>query len=77
MKDKNQVYETENKRSVSVLRMNHMKNKLGISRSCIYEKLDPKSPRYDPTFPKPIKIGLSAIGWLEDKVDAWIVAKEH
>nr|WP_298522899.1 AlpA family phage regulatory protein [uncultured Halomonas sp.] len=59
-------------RQIKIIRMTDMKEKLGISRSSIYEKINPKSPRYDETFPKPIKLGLAAVGWVEDKVDEWI-----
>tara|TARA_R110002012_G_scaffold106831_1_gene248106 strand:- start:2675 stop:2869 length:195 start_codon:yes stop_codon:yes gene_type:complete len=55
-----------------MLRMKHMLTKLGISRSSIYEKINPKSPRYDPSFPKPIKLGSAAIGWVEEEVDQWV-----
>ena len=58
---------------VTVLRMRHLREKLGISRSTIYEKLNPKSPRYDPSFPKPIKLGATAVGWIESEVDLWIM----
>ncbi|WP_422667013.1 AlpA family phage regulatory protein [Billgrantia montanilacus] len=52
--------------------MREMVLKLGISRSSVYEKINPKSMRYDATFPKPIKLGASAIGWVEKEVDLWI-----
>ncbi|MGP5325214.1 AlpA family phage regulatory protein [Vreelandella titanicae] len=58
----------------TILRMKHMLTKLGISRSSIYEKINPKSPRYDPSFPKPIKLGPAAIGWVEEEVDQWVRA---
>lgn len=35
----------------------------GISRSVIYEKLNPQSKCYDSTFPKPIKLSVNCVGW--------------
>ena len=63
-----------NSSQLTMLRMKHMLTKLGISRSSIYEKINPKSPRYDPLFPKPIKLGTAAIGWVEEEVDQWVRA---
>ena len=45
---------------------------ISLSRSTIYDRLNPKSPRFDPTFPRPIKLGASAIGWHLVDVAAWI-----
>lgn len=58
--------------SITILRMKHLIKKLGISRSSIYEKINPKSPRYDPTFPRPIKLGPASVGWVESEIDQWI-----
>lgn len=58
--------------TIKVLRIKDLINKLGMARSTIYDRVNPKSPRYDSTFPKPVKLGLSAIGWLEHEVDAWV-----
>ncbi len=57
---------------IKVLRIKDLIGKVGMARSTIYDRLNPKSPRYDSSFPKPIKLGLSAIGWLEHEVDTWI-----
>ena len=58
-----------------VVRIKELTQLLGLSRSTIYDRLNPKSKRYDPSFPKPIKIGASpsaAIGWRLDGVMLWI-----
>lgn len=47
----------------------------GICRSAIYNKLNPRSPYYDPTFPLPIKLGASSVGWLKHEVEAWLMAQ--
>jgi prophage regulatory protein len=57
---------------IKVLRIKDLIRKIGMARSTIYDRFNPKSPRYDSTFPKPIKLGLSAVGWLEHEIDAWV-----
>ena len=63
------------KTEIRVLRINEMAVKLSIGKSTIYDWLNTKSPRYDETFPKPIKLGSSSIGWLSNQVDEWLIAK--
>ena len=58
-----------------VIRMKLMQIRIGVSRSTIYDWMNPNSPRYDCTFPKPFKIGSSAVGWLEESVNEWIMSK--
>ncbi len=36
---------------------------------------DPKSPYYDPAFPKRVRIGNNRVGWLRAEVEGWIQAK--
>ncbi|WOQ14061.1 helix-turn-helix transcriptional regulator [Aeromonas media] len=62
-------------RSQRVLRLKDMTKKLGIARSTIYDWLNPKSPRYDATFPRSFKIGRHCIGWLEHQVDEWLALR--
>lgn len=38
-------------RDMRIVRMKELTQILGISRSTIYDKLNPKSRRYDPRFP--------------------------
>lgn len=47
---------------------------ISLSRSSIYDRLNPKSKRYDPTFPKPIKFGHST-RWRLSEVSEWIEAR--
>lgn len=43
-----------------------------LSRSMVYCKLDPKDKRYDPSFPKPVRIASNAVAWVADEVQTWI-----
>ena len=56
----------------SIVRRRQLETRLGLSRSTIYDKINPKSPRYDASFPKPIQLGGAAVGWLVHEVDAWL-----
>jgi prophage regulatory protein len=58
--------------TTQILRCTAVTQKLGIAKSTLYDWLNPKSPRYDVSFPKPFKIGLASVGWLEAEIDAWI-----
>lgn len=56
-----------------LVRMREIQQRLGgISRSTVYDKLNPRSPRFDSTFPKLVKIGARSVGVLEDQLDEWI-----
>jgi prophage regulatory protein len=43
-----------------------------LSRSTIYDRINAQSPRYDASFPQPIKIGLAAVRWVESEIHTWI-----
>ncbi|UTA81526.1 AlpA family phage regulatory protein [Halomonas sp. XH26] len=60
---------------ITVLRMKQLVKKIGISRSSVYEKMNPKSPRYDKTFPRPFKLGKSAVGWFESDINQWLMQR--
>ncbi|WP_433587626.1 helix-turn-helix transcriptional regulator [Providencia alcalifaciens] len=59
-----------------ILRMTELTVILGISRSSIYEKLNPRSKYYDEDFPKPIKLGISSVGWLYSEIEKWVASRE-
>lgn len=61
------------KTPVVIIRMHELIQKLRIGRSSIYDKMDPKSTRYDSTFPKPVKLGKAAMGWIESEIDSWVL----
>ncbi|RKG33593.1 AlpA family phage regulatory protein [Acinetobacter guerrae] len=46
-----------------------------ISRSKIYELINKESKYYDPTFPQPVRLSESRIGWSAWEVHQWIGAK--
>ncbi|EPT6140256.1 helix-turn-helix transcriptional regulator [Salmonella enterica subsp. enterica serovar Newport] len=55
--------------------MRELTKVLGLSRSTIYEKLNPESRYYDETFPKPVRLGAASVGWRSTSVDEWIASR--
>ena len=60
----------------TIIRLKHVIALTGLSRSTIYDRMNPKSKRYDASFPKSIKLGATpqagAVGWIESEIQAWI-----
>jgi len=50
-------------------------DQLGIAVSTLYDWTSPNSPRFDPTFPKKIKLGPRAIGFDPTEVETWLAKK--
>lgn len=51
----------------------------GLSRSSIYDRMNIKSPRHDPTFPKAHRLGTcgrSAVAWYAHEIQAWILGRK-
>jgi predicted DNA-binding transcriptional regulator AlpA len=56
----------------TVIRMARLTKMVGISRSMIYLKIDAKSRYFDSKFPKPVRLGQHAIGWLLSDIYEYI-----
>ena len=62
----------------SILRRKQVEIRTGLSRSTIYARFRRNHKRpgdYDPTFPKPVSIGVKAVGWIESEIDEWLNAQ--
>lgn len=59
--------------SLKILRLPAVVKKIGMARATIYDWINPKSPRYDPTFPRQILLGKKSVGWLESELDQWLL----
>ncbi|GEM_PF-1084505 len=62
----------------TIIRRPEVEARTGLSRSAIYARLkrNPKRPGdYDPTFPRPIRIGPRAVGWIAAEIDQWVAAR--
>lgn len=58
-----------------IIRRPELEKIVGLKRSSIYEKLNPNSRYYDPTFPRSVRIGWRAVGWFLEDAEAWIKAR--
>lgn len=55
--------------SLKMLRRKQVEAITGLSRSSIYSKMETG------TFPKQIKLGERAVGWLGDEIQAWLASR--
>jgi prophage regulatory protein len=53
----------------TILRRRHVEQRTGLSRSTLYQYMK------DGAFPKPVQLGLRAVGWLESDISKWITAR--
>ena len=58
-----------------IIRMTELTKLISLARSTIYDKLNAKSPRHDPSFPRAVKLGVSAIGWRQSEIHQWITTR--
>ena len=58
-----------NQEKLSILRRKQVEKRTGLSRSTIYLRIQKG------TFPRPINLGVRAVGWLVNEVEAWLVAR--
>ena len=49
----------------------------GLSKSTIYAKLNRGTNQYDTKFPKRIKLGARAVGWLKEDVLEWLNSMQY
>ena len=58
-----------NQEKLSILRRKQVEKRTGLSRSTIYLRIQ------EGTFPSPINLGVRAVGWLENEIEAWLAAR--
>jgi prophage regulatory protein len=54
---------------ISLLRLPAVRERTGLSRSSIYERVQ------DGSFPPPVQLGARAVAWASDSIDQWISEK--
>lgn len=62
-------------RSMTILRLKQVLQRTGLSRSTIYDKMNPSSPRFDHNFPKKVSLGANSVGWLKCDLELWIESR--
>ncbi len=60
-----------------VLRVKDVLRMVGFSKSSLYDKININSPRYDPSFPRRVKLGVMTVGWFEHEIIAWLNGKRE
>ncbi|MFA5171784.1 MAG: AlpA family phage regulatory protein [Sulfuriferula sp.] len=58
-----------------IIRLKQLIALIGISKSAIYDRINPASPRYDAAFPKPLKLGERSVGFVEAEIQDWLQAR--
>ncbi|MBO1923788.1 AlpA family transcriptional regulator [Thiomicrorhabdus sp. 6S3-12] len=61
-----------NSPKITLLTLRQLIERIGLSKSAIYRRMDPKEKLYDPTFPRPVKMGETTSRWIESEVDDWL-----
>jgi len=59
-----------------ILRLRCMCAKLAVSRGTVYSWMNPKSRYFDESFPKPLRLGVKAVGWDSVAVESWIDSRD-
>ncbi len=54
-----------------ILRMPEVLERVGLSRSTVWRLAQADQ------FPKPVKLGGRAVGWIEEEIDAWIASRSR
>lgn len=57
---------------IQIIRIKDLVVLLGLSRSTIYNKINPRSWWYDKRFPTPLRLGGASIGWLLADIEEWL-----
>lgn len=68
--------DAHNEPMLVILRMPEVCERTGLSRSTVYDKQNPKSERYDSTFPKKIRLSEKTVGWSEHEIGAWLISRQ-
>ena len=58
-----------------IVRGANFRKSFGIPDSTRADWENPKSPRFDPTFPKKINLGSRSVGYFYDEVVAWLASR--
>ena len=58
---------------LSIIRIQELAKRLSCGKSTIWDWLDEGSKRYNPAFPKPVRIGAASTGWISSEIDQYIL----
>ncbi|HDX8593507.1 TPA: AlpA family phage regulatory protein [Aeromonas dhakensis] len=60
-----------------VIRLPELVKYLSVSRSTIYSWTSPRSPQFDQSFPKKIRLGSRSVGWRLSDIQHWLKNKQE
>lgn len=60
----------EQRGPIVLLPREEVERRINKGKSWIYERINPKHPRFDPAFPQPIRVGGN-VGWIEAEIEDW------
>lgn len=60
-----------------VIRLPELVKYLSVSRSTIYSWTSPRSPQFDQSFPKKIRLGSRSVGWRFSDIQCWLKNKQE
>lgn len=63
--------------SIRILGIKDLTAKTNMCTASVYNKLNSRSVYFDREFPRPMKLGKSAVGWVENEVDAWLNSRDR
>ena len=63
--------------NIQLLNISEVAQKISAGKSTIYDWMSPKSKRYKPDFPKPLKNMGGINRWIESEIDAWVMSKRN
>ena len=52
-----------------IIRLREVMDLTGLARSTVYKHID------EGTFPKPVPLGGRSVGWVEQEVQDWVIAR--
>lgn len=67
-----------NAKAQVILRRKQVEARTGLARSTIYDRMNPRSKRYDKDFPKSVRLvsngnqNAKAVGWVESEISRWM-----
>lgn len=72
MNDSSALPERLNSPTPQFLRIKDVCKLIGLSKSTVWNKLDPDSKYYDPDFPSQIRISRKAVAWDKNELIDWM-----
>lgn len=57
-------------------RLKDIMEMLNVSKTSIYDRMNPRSPRYDSEFPRRVKVGHGTVAWRESEIQQWMKTRQ-